>query len=260
MSEPSFQSFGGGIPDPEEVKPLPIRRDDSTLWRLKFALRTIVDLQLLTCVRFLRPHLKRMEGSVLDVGCGEMPFRSLLPASAQYTGIDVASAGDFGMRGGDQVIEFDGVNIPFADESFDFILCTEVLEHAAEPMALIEEMRRVLRVGGTLLATVPFSARVHHAPHDFHRFTRYRLAQLFACYKEVMIEERGSDFAVIANKLIVICIRLAKRSRAVVWPLPFLLLWSIPASVSLAIAHASLRLPMGSKADPLGYGIVARKG
>ena len=38
---------------------------------------------------------------------------------------------------------FDGINIPFDDEYFDFILCTEVLEHALEPESLMSEYQYV---------------------------------------------------------------------------------------------------------------------
>ncbi|MBR0644707.1 class I SAM-dependent methyltransferase [Plastoroseomonas hellenica] len=220
----------------------------------------VVDLQLLTCVRFLRPILADMRGSVLDVGCGEMPFRGLLPPEARYTGIDIPAAEEFGMRRHSGIVNFDGLHIPFADESFDNLLCTEVLEHAADPVALVAEMLRVLRPGGTLAATVPFSARVHHAPHDYHRFTHYRLAAMFAGFADVKVTERGDDLAVIANKLIVVCMRLIRPSAALLWRLPLLLLLGPAALVALGIAHLSIRLGWGSLADPLGYGIHARKG
>jgi SAM-dependent methyltransferase len=243
----------------EEFKPIPIRRDSSVISRIGFALRMVLDLQLLTCVRFLRPHLQSMTGGVLDVGCGEMPFRGFLPAGHRYTGIDIAVADDFGMRRHADVVTFDGLKIPFPDESFDHVLCTEVLEHTEDPVALIGEMHRVLRHGGTLLATVPFSARVHHAPYDFHRFTRYRLAEMFSHFDDVTIDERGDDLAVITNKLIVVCMRLAKSTRTSIWPLPFLIFVGGVTMPALAIGHLSLAMSLGSRADPLGYGIFARK-
>jgi SAM-dependent methyltransferase len=243
----------------EEFKPIPIRRAEGRLGHALFGLRMVVDLQLLTCARFLAPLAATMRGRVLDVGCGEMPFRGFLPAEASYTGIDVPAAVDFGMRRHTEIIAFDGRHIPFPDEAFDHVLCTEVLEHAAEPDALVAEIWRVLRPGGTLVATVPFSARVHHAPHDFHRFTRYRLATLFAGFAMVAIEERGDDLAVIANKLIVVCMRLARPSPAWIWRLPLLVLAGPAALLALGVAHLSLRWGLGSKSDPLGYGIVARK-
>lgn len=243
---------------PESFKPIPVVRGEGPLGRALFGLRLVGDLQLLTCTRFLAPRLAQMHGDVLDVGCGEMPFRGFLPPGARYIGLDVPAADDFGMRRHPEVVDFDGLHIPFADASQDHVLCTEVLEHAEDPLALIAEMHRVLRPGGTLLVTVPFSARVHHAPHDHHRFTSFRLARMFAAFDEVRIEERGDDLAVIANKLIVVCARLADRRR----PLRalLLLLAAPPALLALGLAHLSLWFGWGSKADPLGYAIVARKG
>lgn len=243
----------------EDFKPIPIKRGSGLLGAAAFRLRMVLDLQLLTCFRFLKPVLSRMSGSVLDVGCGEMPFRGLLPQGCRYTGIDVAQADDFGMTRSSEIIAFDGVNIPFPDSSFDHLLCTEVLEHVKQPEALMAEMYRVLKPAGTLVMTVPFAARVHHAPHDFHRFTPYRLADLFSQFDRVDVNERGDDLAVIANKLIVVCMRLMRPSAALIWRLPLLLIVGPLAAIALAVAHLSLCLGWGSKSDPLGYGVSARK-
>ena len=159
-----------------------------------------------------------------------------------------------------EVVHFDGVSIPFPDNSIDHILCTEVLEHATDPIALIREnaprsqARRYAHRDGTLRG-----ACVHYAPYDFHRFTRYRLAQLFAPLGAVEVQERGNDLAVIANKLIVVCMRLATLSPAALWRLPLLLLAAPAAFLSLGIAHLSLWLGGGSTDDPLGYGVQATK-
>jgi SAM-dependent methyltransferase len=241
----------------EELRPIPIRRDNTLAGRLVFTLRMAVDLQLLTCTRFLAPRLACMHGRVLDVGCGEMPFRFLLPDDARYTGLDVTGSGEFGMRQHDEVIAFDGVRIPFPDASFDHVICTEVLEHAEDPVALIGEMHRVLRPGGTIAVTVPFAARVHHAPHDYHRFTRFRLERMFANFADVRVAERGDELAVVANKLIVVCLRLANPARPLRWPL--LLLAGPAGLLALGVAHISAAFGWGSKADPLGYGVAARR-
>jgi SAM-dependent methyltransferase len=246
----------------EEFKPIPVRRSVGLLGNVRFHLRMWVDLQLLTCQRFLAPRLGVLNGALLDVGCGEMPFRPLLPSGMTYTGIDVPASESFGMGRNFDIVYFDGKTIPFADASFDNVLCTEVLEHAEDPGCLIAEMLRVLRPGGTLLATVPFSARVHHAPHDFHRFTSFRLATLFSDFTHFEFEERGDDLAVIANKLVVVAARLARPRPyvALLWRLPILVLLSPLVLIALAVAHLSLLWGWGSRMDPLGYGVRAVKG
>lgn len=250
-----------GIDISEEFKPIPVRRGSGPFGALLYSLRLTVDLQLATCVRFLKPRLAHVSGSLLDVGCGEMPFRSLLRADVRYTGLDVPQAFSFGMSDNKEIVSFDGTTIPFPDSSYDGVLCTEVLEHAADPIALINEMHRVLRSGGTLLVTVPFAARVHHSPYDFHRFTRFRLATLFSSFAEVEITERGNDIAVIANKLIVLCARLSrpKKLSHLAWTGPLSVLLAPFMVAALFCAHFSLLIGAGSKNDPLGYGVVARK-
>ena len=245
----------------EAFKPIPVRCGEDRVSQLAFFVRQWIDLQLLTCVRFLRPRLARFHGDVLDVGCGAMPFRALLPNDVHYQGIDVPVAGSFGMHSHPEIMIFDGVRIPFPDCSWDGILCTEVLEHASDPEVLIAEMQRVLRPGGILLLTVPFAARVHHAPHDYHRFTRFRLQALLAGFN-VEIEERGNDYAVIANKLVVLNARLLTGGgllkRLLVVPIVGVALAPL-AALALIAAHISMLLHLGSKDDPLGYGCSAQK-
>src|ERR1700722_4022912 len=111
-------------PVTEDFKPIPVRRSPGLLGDARFTLRLLVDLQLLTCLRFLAPRLSRLNGALLDVGCGEMPFRTLLGPGASYTGIDVPRADAFGMRQNPDIEAFDGRKIPFPDASFDNLLCT----------------------------------------------------------------------------------------------------------------------------------------
>lgn len=243
----------------EHFKPIPLRFGSSFSSRAAFKLRCFVDLQLGTIWRFLGPRLSTLRGSLLDVGCGEMPYRTFLPGEVGYLGIDVPQAGAFSMSGNDEVISFDGHYIPFPDASFDTVLCTEVLEHSPEPAALIAEIERVLKPGGKLIATVPFSARVHYAPYDYHRFSKYALAGMFRAFTNVHIEERGNDIAVIANKLIVLALRMLRPSRYSVLQAPLLLLLLPLCLTFLLIAHIALVLGLGSKDDCLGYSVSATK-
>jgi len=106
---------------------------------------------------------------VLDVGCGLRPYEYLF-SHGTYIGIDVSQSGR-AEEGKKMDYEFDGINIPFSAEDFDFVLCTQVLEHATEPEKLLNEIERVLKKGGQLFLTVPFIWGVHELPYDFRRYT-----------------------------------------------------------------------------------------
>jgi putative flippase GtrA/SAM-dependent methyltransferase len=249
-------------PDTEAFKPVSVRAPGASRWR--FALRCVVDLQLTTIVKPLRPALAQFPpGKVLDVGAGQAPWRGWLPAHCRYVGLDVDHAGDFGMSRGEDITYYDGKIIPFPPQCFDSALCVEVLEHTEKPDRLIAEIARVLKPGAPLLLTVPWSARRHHIPFDFHRFTRERLEAMLSAhgFTDVVVDERGDDIAVIANKLLVLTIRVLKSVSLKNFPvtLPFALLSGVLASVMLGIAHVSLVAQLGGREDPLGYFCSARK-
>lgn len=80
--------------------------------------------------------------------------------------------------------------LPFPDNSFDFVLCMGILEHLEYPHAAIPEMHRVLKPGGRIIVSVPFLFPIHDAPNDFWRFTKYGLKVLF---KDWEIEELTAE-------------------------------------------------------------------
>ena len=231
---------------------------------LAFRLRCLVDLQLATIVQYLRPALAGLHGRVLDVGAGQSPWRAWLPQGTQYQGIDVGHAADFGMAAqGNDVIYYAGKAMPLPDTAFDAVLCIEVLEHAESPQLLLAEISRVMLDGGTLLLTVPWSARRHHVPHDYHRFTRERLHSLLeeAGFDGIDIRERGNDIGAIANKLIVLTARLLRPRQPwhalATWPAA--VVCGVLACGFIAAAHISVAWGLGSKDDPLGYFVRASK-
>jgi SAM-dependent methyltransferase len=235
---------------------------------LLFRLRCLIDLQLGTIVQKLRPALTQVSGKVLDVGAGQSPWRAWLPSAASYQGIDVGYADEFGMDGNRaDIVYYDGGVMPFDDAAFDWVLCIEVLEHSEDPQFLLSEIARVLRPEGTVLLTVPFSARLHHLPHDYHRFTHMRLEKLFSQngFGSIEIAARGNDIGAIANKLTVLTIRLLclplspRKALHVLWSYPVGLVTGVLAVCFIAAAHISVALGMGSDQDPLGYFVRAKR-
>ncbi len=77
--------------------------------------------------------------------------------------------------------------LSFDDESFDFILSDQVLEHIqGSPRQAIDECYRVLRPGGIAIHTTCFLNPIHGAPHDYWRFTPFALSFLHANWREVI--------------------------------------------------------------------------
>lgn len=245
----------------EEFQPVSVKPPTDHL--ILFWLRCLVDRQLGSIVKNLRPALTQLTGNVLDVGAGQSPWRVWLPESTSYQGIDIGNAHEFGMdRKRSDIVYYVGRTIPFDDQSYDCVLCIEVLEHAEEPQSLIAEIARVLRPDGTLLLTVPWSARQHHLPYDYHRFTRERLRVMLenGGFTHIQITERGNDVGAIANKLTVLTIRLLRTSgKSFIWRFPLGLLCGVLAVAFIGSAHCSDALAMGSKQDPLGYFVLAKR-
>lgn len=244
----------------EQFKPISVKNPADHPWLFK--LRCVIDLQLATISKYLRPAISKIQGSVLDVGAGQSPWRGWLPQDISYQGIDIKTADEFGMtKGLPDVVYYDGNLMPFGDASFDNVICVEVLEHAPDPQLLLSEISRVLRNNGNIFLTVPWSARRHHIPHDFHRFTRERLASLFSDngFSQIEIEERGSDVGVIANKLIMLNIRLLRPKASVssIWALTLGVCCLPVTGIFLASAHVSEYFGFGSREDPLGYFVKA---
>jgi len=62
---------------------------------------------------------------------------------------------------------------------FDFVVCTEVLEHTLQPFDAVKEIERVLKPGGLVFASSPFNFRIHGPLPDCWRFTEHGWKALF---------------------------------------------------------------------------------
>jgi SAM-dependent methyltransferase len=112
---------------------------------------------------------------VLDAGAGDAPYRPLF-AHCEHVTQDWPGSPHAGA--GASAIVADLHDLPVADASFGAVLCTEVLEHVAEPERVVAELRRVLAPGAPLLVTVPFVGELHEEPHDHWRYTNHGLRGL----------------------------------------------------------------------------------
>jgi SAM-dependent methyltransferase len=133
---------------------------------------------------------------VLGVGAGSSPYRELFERQS-YTTTDHAAT----LHGGGVDIVAEAHSIPVSDDSFDAVLCTQVLEHVPDPLAVLSELSRVLVADGRLIATVPLVWEEHEQPYDFFRYTRYGIAHLLtaAGFEALEIRPRTDCFTTLAQ-------------------------------------------------------------
>jgi SAM-dependent methyltransferase len=117
--------------------------------------------------------MRLQDGSLqlLDIGCGERPYAQLF--NAKQVGADV-----YFHAGIDVVARAE--DLPFRDESFDVAICTQVLEHLADPVAMLNNTHRVLKQGGLLFLSTHGIWLEKHEKSDYWRWTLDGLVKLVA--------------------------------------------------------------------------------
>lgn len=144
-----------------------------------------------------RRHLAALHGRVLDVGCGTAPYREYLPPDAIYIGLDRSPKSEAAVLGAADAL-------PFADASFDGVICTETLEQSPRPWQTVAELGRVLRRGGRLYMTAPFDWHFVDEPYDYFRFTTHGVRALLgdAGFEVEEMEKVGGMFTAFGAKLL----------------------------------------------------------
>lgn len=76
-------------------------------------------------------------------------------------------------------------NLPFKDNSVDFIINIAVLEHVPSPEKVVSEIFRVLKPGGIVCSYFPFIVPFHASPYDFSRRTNEGMKVLFRDFETI---------------------------------------------------------------------------
>jgi SAM-dependent methyltransferase len=133
---------------------------------------------------------------VIDIGAGSAPYRPAF-SHCQYKTQDFKSLAVSQLRDGEYApIDYvcDAKAIPVAADSFEVALCSEVLEHHPEPIAVVQEISRILAPGGRLLLTAPLGSGIHQEPYHFYGgYTPY-------WYRKFLEAAGFEDIEVVANE------------------------------------------------------------
>ncbi|MFC1904419.1 class I SAM-dependent methyltransferase [Chloroflexota bacterium] len=136
-------------------------------WVAYTGYRRFVDFKKLTfIIQTLNEYPSVQNGQGLDLGCGEgnisLPLSSL---GYRLIGIDIAT-GDIstakdrkarllGSQDSPEFLVGDVESLPISEGAFDFVICSEVLEHLKHPEKALDSTFRVLKKRGILIVTVP---------------------------------------------------------------------------------------------------------
>ncbi len=142
----------------------------------------------------IKKHAHVISGKVLDIGSSSFARYQNLFTFSEYIKMDVEKK-----KGVDVVGKIE--NLPFPDNSFDSIVCTQVLGDVFELKKAFMEMKRVLKPNGVALITESLFDPLHDEPNDFWRFTEHSLNRLAkeAGLNVEIIEKRGGFWSMMVQ-------------------------------------------------------------
>ena len=206
-------------------------------WIIRKVGKNIVYLRLPPVSRILsdrilnREYRKLQPGKVLFVGAGYKWYYKTKIPHAEFLTVDIDDTHQ-------PDILSDVHDLQIADEQFDVVVMTRVLEHLPDPRKAISEVRRVLKPGGTAIFSAPFIHKYHASPRDYWRFTHEGLAELCRDFADCRVLPYG-------NRL------------HVIWQ--FLSQGMILRWILKPLCHPISWLHFRTKDFPLGHVVVARK-
>jgi ubiquinone/menaquinone biosynthesis C-methylase UbiE len=145
----------------------------------------------------------------LDLGCGDGALSEAVAAGrltlADVSPVALQRARARLPRAEAVELEPDAV-LPFADGSFDLVVCTETLEHVRDVQLLLSEVRRVLEPGGRLAVTTPAHRRLMAPPDPLSPHLRFFTRRSLGALLEAMgfdvrtLERRGGGLFALASR------------------------------------------------------------
>ncbi len=202
--------------------------------------------------RELRRHSAHIVGTVLDIGCGEKPYRRLFPGAHRYYGTETQHT--FARSAAHDIAAL-GESLPFVSGTFDAVVCTEVLEHVPEPSRVLTEVYRVTIPGGVVLLSTPMTWGLHEEPYDFYRYTNHGLQYLFekAGFQLVSVRQTTGTLGTVGQRLSSFFYYRLGGRRWMLKPI------AVVAAASIQLVFSAADRLAGRQGDTLDWVVLARK-
>ena len=207
--------------------------------------------------KFLQKYSNSIKGHLVDLGCGEAPYKKyFLQFADKYTGVDWSNT----LHNSKIDINSNlNVEIDLKDEVADSIVSISVLEHLLEPQVFLNESFRILKKNGRMLLQVPWQWRLHEIPHDYFRYTPYALKNMFAKagFNDVKIEATSGFFTTWLVKMNYFTHRWVKGPKIIKWSIAIFLIpfWTF----GQLLAPYLDMLDSDWKVETQGYFVLAKK-
>lgn len=128
----------------------------------------------------LKKHQNLISGNVIDIGCGNKPYKNIFRNVEKYNGTNSKSYYEnsiYNINEDDFIVE-DGTKLPFENESYDSVLNFQVLPVFENPDEFYKEVKRVLKPKAYFLLTTDFLYPIWNAPFNFWRTTKFGLKKM----------------------------------------------------------------------------------
>jgi hypothetical protein len=131
----------------------------------------------------------KLDGQILDLGgIRDADYHKLIKGqhSIKVVNIDDEARADFSFNLENK--------FPIKNDSYNNIICLNVLEHIFNYQNVVDESFRTLKSGGEIINVTPFLLNIHECPNDYWRYTKQSLQKIFekAGFKEIEISEIGT--------------------------------------------------------------------
>lgn len=123
-----------------------------------------------------------VSGDVLEIGTGMgYGIEIIAPSATSYTTIDKSCAYDASLPDNTRFQQMEVPPIGFADESFDYVISFQVIEHIKRDKDFVKEVSRVLRKGGKFIVSTPNAPMsLTRNPWHIREYTEQQLCDLLA--------------------------------------------------------------------------------